>query len=350
METVWFAIASGMLATYAVLDGFDLGVGVLHRLVARTDQERRIVLAAIGPVWDGNEVWLIAAGGVLFMAFPRAYSTAFSGFYLALMIVLWLLILRGVAIEFRSHQDNPLWREFWDTVFSVASVLLAIVFGASLGNLVRGVPLGKDGLAGLPLFTNFLPGRQPGIFDWYTTLVGLFALVALAGHGAMFLAWRTTGAVQERSLAYGLKAWWIALPVWITVTVSTALVQREVFTNLVARPWSILFVILSLGGFGAVFYFLKQGRELAAFVSSSIFLFGLLGATMIGNYPFWLRSTIDPTYSLSALNTAAAAHGLRVALVWWTVGIILVGCYFINLFRSIRGKVLADADAHTTIV
>ena len=197
METVWFAIAAGMLATYAVLDGFDLGVGILHRGVARTDQERRIVLAAIGPVWDGNEVWLIAAGGTLFMAFPRAYSTAFSGFYLALMIVLWLLILRGVAIEFRSHQENPLWREFWDTVFSFASILLAIVFGASLGNLVRGVPLGNDGLAGMDLFTNFRTGKEPGIFDWYTTLVGIFALIALAGHGALFLVWRTTGPVSR---------------------------------------------------------------------------------------------------------------------------------------------------------
>src|SRR5229473_6117647 len=141
MEAVWFAIVSGMLAVYTVLDGVDFGVGIVHRFVARTDAERRTVLAAIGPVWDGNEVWLIAAGGVLFMAFPRTYATAFSGFYLALMIVLWLLILRGVSIEFRSHQENPLWREFWDSVFSLASALLAAVFGTTLGNLVRGVPL-----------------------------------------------------------------------------------------------------------------------------------------------------------------------------------------------------------------
>ncbi len=196
METVWFAIVSAMLAIYVVLDGFDFGVGIVHRVVARTDEERRAVLSSIAPVWDGNEVWLVAAGGVLFMAFPRTYSTAFSGFYLALIIVLWLLILRGVAIEFRSHQENPLWREFWDTVFSLASMLLAVVFGTSLGNLVRGVPLDKNGLSGMPLFTNFLIGRSPGIFDWYTTLVGLFTLVALALHGAVYLVWRTTGPVQ----------------------------------------------------------------------------------------------------------------------------------------------------------
>ncbi len=162
MEAAWFVIVSGMLAAYAVLDGFDFGVGAIHRIVARTDEERRTVLAAIGPIWDGNEVWLIAAGGVLFMAFPSVYATAFSGFYLALMVVLWLLILRGVAIEFRSHQDHPLWREFWDTVFSLASALLAVVFGTTLGNLIRGVPLGKEGLRGMPLFTNFLHRPRAG--------------------------------------------------------------------------------------------------------------------------------------------------------------------------------------------
>ena len=162
MEAAWFVIVSGMLAAYAVLDGFDFGVGAIHRIVARTDEERRTVLAAIGPIWDGNEVWLIAAGGVLFMAFPKVYATAFSGFYMALMIVLWLLILRGVAIEFRSHQDHPLWREFWDTVFSLASALLAVVFGTTLGNLIRGVPLGEEGLRGMPLFTNFLHRPRAG--------------------------------------------------------------------------------------------------------------------------------------------------------------------------------------------
>src|SRR5271167_5210199 len=172
MEAVWFAIVSAMLAVYAVLDGFDFGVGVVHRLVAKTDEERRTVLAAIGPVWDGNEVWLVAAGGVLFMAFPRVYSAAFSGFYLALMIVLWLLILRGIAIESRSHQENPLWREFWDTTFSLSSAVLAVVLGAALGNVVRGVPLDATGFFAMPLFTDFQPGAHPGVFDWYTVLAG----------------------------------------------------------------------------------------------------------------------------------------------------------------------------------
>ncbi|HKM52770.1 MAG TPA: cytochrome d ubiquinol oxidase subunit II [Isosphaeraceae bacterium] len=345
MEAVWFAIVSVMLAVYAVLDGFDFGVGVVHRLVARTDEERRTVLAAIGPVWDGNEVWLIAAGGVLFMSFPKVYATAFSGFYMALMMVLWLLILRGVAIEFRSHQDHPLWREFWDTVFSLASVLLAMVFGTTIGNLVRGVPLGEDGLRGMPLFTNFRPGREPGILDWYTGLVGLFTLVALAGHGALYLVWRTTGPVRERSLAFARTAWKAVIVLWTAATAATAWVQPTAFSNLVARPWALVCVALSVAGICGVFRFPRRGQELAAFLSSCLFLLGMVATALAGNYPFWLRSTLDPSYSLTAANTVSARYGMDVALAWWAVGIALTTGYLIYLFRTIRGKVGADPGA-----
>ncbi len=346
MEAVWFAIVSAMLGAYVALDGFDFGVGVLHRFVARTDEERRTALAAIGPVWDGNEVWLIAAGGVLFMAFPRTYSAAFSGFYMALMIVLWLLILRGVAIEFRAHHANPLWREFCDTVFSLASMLLAVVFGTSLGNLVRGVPMNQSGLLSMPLFTDFHPGREPGIFDWYTLLVGLFTLCVLAGHGALYLVWKTTGPVQTRSLTCALWTWLAVVPLWVGVTLATLRVQVEVFTNLIARPWSAVFVLLTFAGLGGVFYFMRQRRELAAFLSSTAYLVGLLAATMAGNYPFWLRSTIDASYGLTAANSASNRYGLLVGLAWWIVGMALATGYYVYLFRSIRGKVELTPDGH----
>ena len=344
MESAWFIIVSGMLAAYAVLDGFDFGVGAIHRIVARTDEERRTVLAAIGPIWDGNEVWLIAAGGALFMAFPNVYATAFSGFYMALMVVLWLLILRGVAIELRSHEDHLLWREFWDTVFSLASALLAVVFGTSLGNLIRGVPLEKEGLRGMPLFTNFLIGREPGILDWYTALVGLFTLAALAVHGALYLAWRTTGPVQERSLSFAREAWKVALVLWVAATAATLWVRPEVFSGLAARPWALSFVAVAIAGAWGVFWFPRRSQELAAFLSSSAFLVGMLAATLAGQYPFWLRSTLDPSFSLTALNSAADHYGLSVALTWWTVGIALVAVYFTFLFRWMRGKVGADSE------
>jgi cytochrome d ubiquinol oxidase subunit II len=345
MAAVWFTIVSGMLAVYAVLDGFDFGVGIIHRLVARTDPERRTVLAAIGPVWDGNEVWLLAAGGVLFMAFPRVYATAFSGFYMALVIVLWLLILRGAAIEFRSHQENPLWREFCDTVFSIASALLAVVFGAALGNLIRGVPVEEKGLRGMPLFTNFLPGRDAGILDWYTVLVGLFTLATLAGHGALYLVWRTAGAVRERSLAFARQAWIGVLVLWVAATAATVWVRPEVFSSLVSRPWAFVFVALAIAGALGALWIPSRGRELAAFLSSSTFVVGMLAATLAGNYPFWLRSTIAPAYSLTAGNSVAGSYGMGVALAWWAIGIVLAVAYFGYLFRSMAGKVEASAES-----
>lgn len=346
METVWFAIVSGMLAVYAILDGFDFGAGIVHRFVARTDEERRTVLAAIGPFWHGNEVWLVAAGGVMFLAFPRVYSAAFSGFYLALMIVLWLLILRGIAIESRSQQENPLWREFWDSTFAFASVLLAIMLGTSLGNVVRGVPLDASGWFAIPLFTNFRPGAQPGIFDWYTTLVGVFTLCVLSGHGAIYLSWKTTGSVQCRSRNWARVAWLAAMPLWALVTIATAWIQPVVFANLLSRPWSLGFVLLMFGGFWGIFGFLKRERELAAFLSSSAFLLGLLAATMAGNYPFWLRSTLNPVHSLTAVNANSKTHALQVAIVWWTIGIMLVAAYFFYLFRSFRCKANPDAAGY----
>jgi cytochrome bd ubiquinol oxidase subunit II len=346
METVWFACVSAMLAIYVVLDGFDFGVGILHRFVARTDEERRTVLAAIGPVWDGNEVWLLAAGGVLFMAFPRVYSAAFSGFYLALMIVLWLLILRGIAIEARSQQANPLWREFWDTIFSLASALLAVVLGTALGNVIRGVPLDATGSFAIPLFTDFWPGAQPGIFDCYTALIGVFTLCVLAGHGALFLVWKTTGTVQARSRTCAKITWLVALPLWALVTLATGWLQPSVFTNLLARPWSLAFVVMMLGGLLGILRFLKRDQELAAFLSSSAFLLGLMAAAMTGNYPHWLRSTQDPAHSLTAENAASDGYALQVGIVWWTVGIVLASGYFVYVFRSFRGKVDADADEY----
>src|SRR5580658_467387 len=172
METLWFMIVAVMLAAYVVLDGFDLGVGAIYLGVARPGDDRRRALRAIGPVWDGNEVWLVAAGGTLYFAFPLLYAASFSGFYLPLMMVLWLLMLRGISIEFRSHVESPVWRPLWDVVFGGASALLAIFFGAALGNVVRGVPLDASGFFFLPLWTDFGVNGALGILDWYTVAIG----------------------------------------------------------------------------------------------------------------------------------------------------------------------------------
>src|SRR5271168_3968831 len=173
MATIWFCLVAIMIAGYVVLDGFDIGVGILHLYLARTDDERRVLLRSIGPVWDGNEVWLVAAGGTLYFAFPVLYASSFSGFYLPLMMVLWLLILRGLTLEMRSHVEVDLWKQFADAVFSISSGLLAIFFGAALGNVIRGVPLNAEGYFFLPLWTNFRVDTNTGILDWYTVLTGV---------------------------------------------------------------------------------------------------------------------------------------------------------------------------------
>src|SRR5215467_3420538 len=199
METVWFLIVAAMVTAYVVLDGFDLGAGVIYIGAGKTPAERQRIMRAIGPVWDGNEVWLLAAGGTLYFAFPRLYASSFSGFYLPLMMVLWLLILRGVGIEFRAHVDHPMWQGFFDVVFSVSSGLLALFFGAALGNVIRGVPLDSSGTFFEPLWTNFKLGPKTGILDWYTVLTGAVAVVTLAAHGSYYVALKTDADLGRRA-------------------------------------------------------------------------------------------------------------------------------------------------------
>ena len=205
MQTVWFCLVAIMIAMYVVLDGFDLGAGAIHLWVAKDDGERQQVIRSIGPVWDGNEVWLLAAGGTLYFAFPALYASGFSGFYLPLMIVLWLLILRGIAVEFRGHLTSAVWLKFWDVVFAGASLLLAVFYGAALGNVVRGVPLNDQGYFFEALWTNFRLGPNTGILDWYTIIVGVAALVTLVLHGALWVALKTEGPVHDRSRAFGAR-------------------------------------------------------------------------------------------------------------------------------------------------
>ena len=341
MIALWYANIAAMLAVYVVLDGFDFGAGIVHLFVARTDAERRQVLAAIGPVWDGNEVWLIAAGGTLFFAFPVAYAAAFSGFYLPLMLVLWLLILRGISIEFRSHLANPLWRPFWDAVFALASLLLAVVLGAALGNVLRGVGLDGTGSFSTPLFSTFGPGQRAGVLDWYTVGVGVFTAASLAAHGLGYLRWKTSGAVQQRCARAAAAVWGLVAILFVVGTVATARVRPELFSAIAVRPRSWPFVLIAVSGLVAAPIAHRHGAELAAFLGSVAFLAGTLAATAAGLYPVLLPSAIDARFSLDAHRSATGEHGLAIGLVWWTCAIVLAIAYFAYLFRSLRGKVAA---------
>jgi len=199
MLTVWFMIVAFMIAAYVILDGFDLGAGIVHYFVGRNAREREAVIRAIGPVWDGNEVWLLAAGGTLYFAFPVLYSAGFSGFYLPLIMVLWMLIGRAAGIELRHQVNNPMWHSFWDFVFALSSILLTIFYGAALGNVIRGVPLNEKGYFFEPLWTTFTVTENPGILDWFTVLAGVVALIALAVHGASYLAVKIDGEMNARA-------------------------------------------------------------------------------------------------------------------------------------------------------
>src|ERR1700730_9778329 len=249
METIWFIVIAAMLIAYVVMDGFDFGAGILHLFVARTDRERREVLAAIGPVWDGNEVWLIASGGILFLAF-----------------------LRGLSIELRSHLDNPLWRTFWDAVLGFASAVMAVVLGAALGNVLRGVPIDETGFFAVPLFTTFRLGRNPGVLDWYTVLIGVFAFAALAAHGALYLAGKSEGMVRERALAAARVAWPAVAAIGLACIACTWQVRPELYTGLAARAWSWPLPVLAAAALAGVFASLFRGRERTAFLCSAVFL------------------------------------------------------------------------------
>jgi cytochrome d ubiquinol oxidase subunit II len=346
METIWFCLVAVMLAVYVVLDGFDLGAGIIHLFVARTDAERRAVLGSIGPVWDGNEVWLLAGGGTLNFAFPALYASSFSGFYLPLMMVLWLLILRGISIEFRNHIQSLAWQPLWDAVFAGSSALIAIFFGAALGNVVRGVPLDRSGEFFLPLWTDFTAGKDAGILDWYTILVGVAALLTLTLHGSLWVALKTEGALEERARRFARRVWW-GLLVWVVlVTLASFRIQPHLLASFAARPWGYIFPLLAIVGLIGMRALGGRRGGLEAFLCSCLFILGMLTSAAFGLYPNLLPSNADPALSLTILNAAAAPYGLRIGLVWFIPGMLLTAGYFVYTYRNFAGKVKVQEQNH----
>ena len=342
METVWFCIVAFMLTAYVVLDGFDLGAGIIYLVAGRTDTDRRAILRAIGPVWDGNEVWLLAAGGTLYFAFPQLYASSFSGFYLPLMMVLWLLMLRAIGIEFRLHVPSPVWKSFFDGVFFLASALLAIFFGAALGNVIRGVPLSAEGYFFEPLWTNWHLGPHPGILDWYTVLAGLVALSALTAHGALYVAIKTEGELSQRARGIAVLVWPILFFLTIASLVATYFVRPALLENYRNHPIGILIPLLVVGSLATMIWAAPKGKEKTAFLASSVYIAGMLVGAAFALYPTLLPATTDPSYSLTIYNSAAGRHGLIVGLAWWVLGFLLALGYFVFIYRMFRGKVRVE--------
>jgi cytochrome d ubiquinol oxidase subunit II len=339
MASLWFWIVAVMITAYVVLDGFDLGAGAIYLAVAKTDEERHRVLGSIGPVWDGNEVWLLAAGGTLYFAFPQLYASSFSGFYLPLMMVLWLLILRGIGIEFRAHVRNPVWQNFFDVVFSVSSILLAIFFGAALGNVVRGVPLDATGYFFEPLWTNFFNlSPQPGILDWYTVLIGGLALVTLTAHGSLYVAVKTDEDLGRRARGIALLCWPLQFFLTCSSLVATYFIRPEIMENYGKHMIGLLVPIVVFASLAVMLWANPKGKEKLAFVASSLYITGMLVGVAFALYPVVLPAR-DRQYSLTIYNTAAGNYGLSVGLTWWTFGALLAVAYFVFIYRMFRGKV-----------
>jgi len=357
METIWFIFVAILFVGYIVLDGFDLGVGSIYLLVAKTEAERDQVRSSIGPIWDGNEVWLIAAGGTLFFAFPKAYAAAFSGFYLALFLILWLLILRGLAIELRSQLKNPLWHTFWDAIFSFASTLLIFLFGIALGNLLRGIPLFANSdptfansdptLANsdptLAFWTDFLPGTNAGLLDWYTLLVGGLALIVLVIHGSEYLALKTEGDLKMRAKRLATRGVFILIPFTIMVFGVTPWIQPAIIEHYYSQPWGIVFplsVILALTSLG---YYTWRGSTNKIFIASSSLIVAMLATAVFGLFPRLLLNSLNPSNSLTIYNSVTSSYGLRVGLIWFSAGFLLLVAYVVVMYRSFWGKATSSS-------
>jgi len=338
MASLWFWIVAVMITVYVVLDGFDLGAGVIYLVAAKTNEERRRVLRAIGPVWDGNEVWLLAAGGTLYFAFPQLYASSFSGFYLPLMMVLWLLMLRAIGIEFRGHIENPVWQDFFDVVFALSSVLLCVFLGAALGNVVRGVPLDSTGYFFEPLWTNFRLGPQTGILDWYTVLTGVVALVTLTAHGSHYIALKTDEDLGRRARGVALLCWPLQFFLTCISLLATYFIRPEIMSNYNKHSLGVVVPIVVFSGLAVMLWATPKGKEKVAFVASSLYIAGMLVGAAFALYPVVLPAR-DHQHDLTIYNTSADVHGLSVGLVWWVLGAVLATGYFVFVYRMFRGKV-----------
>ena len=345
MGFIWFWLVAVMIVGYVVLDGFDLGVGVLHLFLVRTEDDRRTTLASIGPVWDGNEVWLLAGGGTLYFAFPLLYASAFSGFYLPLMIVLWLLVLRGISLELRNHIDVGVWRALLDGVFGLSSALLIVFFGAALANVLRGVPLQADGYFFLPLWTNWEPGPLPGILDWYTVIGGVVALVALTLHGALWLAIKTSGDLAQRARR-------LVNPLCLQLTALTVIslgatihVRPASLDNYFNYPFTFVVPAGVIASLVSIWFFNRKLQPVRAFLSSCLYLFFMLAGACWGLYPTLLPATTGIDRDITLAKAISGPHTLSVGLVWWAFGMTLAVAYVVFVYAKFRGKVdLASTD------
>lgn len=344
MIATWYGIVSFMLIAYIVLDGRNFGAGMLHGWVARTPEERRQVVAAIGPLWSWHEVWLVGFGGTLVAVFPRLMASAFSGYYLALFLILWCLLLRGISLEVGGHINDRLWQSFWDFVLVVSSFLLAILFGAAAGNVARGVPLDAQGNFSMAFFTDFGVRGYVGLLDWYTISVAVFATVLLAAHGATYLALKTEGPVHDRSETYAKRLWLAAIPLFVIISIETWIVRPDLPGDNLTNPFLWLGLVVIIVSVCVLVSGFRHRREMRVFLGSNFLIIGLLATGGAALFPIMLHSTLAPENSLSAYAVATNAKGLFIAAIWWPVAFAMAVSYFIYISRRYAGKVSVHRD------
>ena len=333
LGTIWFALVGVLFTGYVILDGFDLGVGVLHLFAAKTDEDRRIFLNAIGPVWDGNEVWLVTGGGALFAAFPAVYATVFSGFYLAFMALLCALIFRAVAIEFRSKHPAPHWRRFWDISFAGGSLFSSLLIGVAMGNIAWGVPVGADGE---------FAGSFIGLLHPYALLMGVTTVALFAMHGAIYLVLKTEGDLQAR-----LRTWVNPLIIafilcYAILTPATLLYVPHVTEAFRHEPWFFALVIPVVLAVANIPREMNHGSPFLAFLSSCGAMLGLMAIFGVGMYPNLLFSNPHPEHSLTILNAASSPRTLAIMLTIALIGVPIVISYSASIYYIFRGKVRLD--------
>ncbi len=350
MELFWYIVIAIVFATFFVLDGYDFGTGIIHLFFAKTEKDKEVINKAAGLFWDSNEVWLVAGGGMLFMAFPTFYASVFSGFYLPLIMVLWLIVFRAIGLEFRGQFSFQMWRDIWDKAFGVSSLLLALFFGIALGNVVRGVNLGgvENGISAYEAHYFFLPlwdssfsplSETPGVIDWFTLIIGIITVITLAIHGANWIVLKTNSSInlQLKSVVFKLN---IVLAVLVAFSLIVwQFINPKSLTNFLERPYLIIFPLLYFTGLIGLFFIKKFKKEVYGFVFSTLLILGGITSSLAAIFPVILPSTNKINPSLTIYNTSASEYGLSTALNWGVVGFILLFVYMIIQKRLMGGKI-----------
>lgn len=350
MELFWYIIIGIILTVFFVLDGYDFGTGIIHLFFAKTEKDKEVIAKSAGLFWDSNEVWLVAAGGMLFMAFPTYYASVFSGFYLPLIIVLWLIVFRAIGLEFRSQFNYQMWKDIWDKSFGVSSLLIALFFGIALGNIVRGANLGgvEKGISTyeghyffLPLWdSSFSPlSENPGVIDWFTIVIGLIAVVTLAIHGANWIILKTNSSINSELKALVFKLNIALLLLTIFSLVIWQIVNPNSLDNFIEKPYLLLFPVIYISGLVGLFFAKRFTKDIYPLVCSTLLIIGGIASSLASMFPVILPSTNTINEPLTIYNTAAPEYGLSVALNWGIVGFILLFVYMIIQKRLMSGKI-----------